>query len=63
MKLDYTLIADVVVDHIDPKDAPDFSDAFISSATYDGREMTDDELELVNEDSAYVHQKTIDQLY
>jgi len=63
MKLDYQLISDVVVDHIDPKDAPDYADAFIASATYAGREMTDDEMEVLNVDSAYVNQKTIEQVW
>ena len=63
MELNYALISDVIVAGIDTKDAPDFCDAFIESATYNGREMTWEELDVLNNDSDYVYQKTIDQLY
>ncbi len=61
--LDYSKIEDVEVDGIDGRDAPDFCDAFICSATYKGREMTEAELERLNEDSDYVYQKVIDHIY
>ena len=40
-------IQDVEVDGIDYRDYPDFCDAFLVSATYQGRELTEDELEHV----------------
>jgi hypothetical protein len=61
--LDYTKIEDVEVDGIDYRDAPDFCDAYISSATYMGREMTDDELEVLNDDGDFRYQATIDRIY
>ena len=39
--LDYAKISYVEVDGIDTADYPDFCDAFISYAEYDGRAMTD----------------------
>lgn len=40
----------LVVEGVDTKDFPDFSDAFFSAGTYeDGQELTDDELELLTE--------------
>jgi len=38
-------------------------DAFIASATYKGREMTDTELDRLNEDSDFVYQAVLDRLY
>lgn len=61
--LDYSLIADVEVDGVNTRDYPDFCDAFIASATYDGREMTEEELEVLNEDGAYVYERVIERLF
>ncbi len=63
MKLDYTLIDDIEVDGLDYKDAPDFCDAFIASATYNGRDMTEAELDALNEDSQYVYECAIERAY
>lgn len=46
-KLD--LIKDVEIDDIDMRDYPDFCDAFLVGATYKGRELTEDELEYVQD--------------
>lgn len=63
MKLDYTKIEDVEVDGIDTSDYPDFCDAYIASATYKGREMTDEELDALNKDSSYVYDRITDKIY
>ena len=62
-KLDYSLISDITFDGVDYKDYPDFCDAFINSATYMGREMTQDELEILNEDTDFVYETLIDRLH
>ena len=49
MEIDFTKISNVEVDGIDHNDYPDFVDAFIASAEYDGREMTDEELDYIND--------------
>jgi hypothetical protein len=63
LKLNYDAIEDVTFDDIDFKDSPDFSDAYIDSAWYDGREMTEEELDTLNEDGDYVYQKLMEHLY
>jgi hypothetical protein len=61
--LDYKQIKDIELDGINGWDAPDFVDAFITSATYMGREMTEDELNALNEDSDFVHEKVMEHLH
>jgi hypothetical protein len=63
IKLDYSKIDNVVVDGIDYADYPDFCDAYIASADYDGREMTDEELDLLNDDSDFVYSAVENYLY
>ena len=40
--MDESKITNVVLDGIDTNDYPDFADAYIVSADYDGREMTEE---------------------
>ena len=54
--MDYKLIDNVKVEGIDTKDYPDFCDAFIASADYDGEPMTDEQLEELNNDRDYVYE-------
>jgi hypothetical protein len=63
LKLDYSKIENVELNGIDTSDYPDFSDAYIESAEYDGRQMTDEELDILNDDSSYVYDCVIDQLF
>lgn len=46
----YAYITDVEMDGIDYRDAPDFVDAFISSALIDGQPATEAQLDALNED-------------
>ena len=62
-KLDYTKITDVEIAGLNSFDAPDYADAYISMANYDGREMTDLELDLLNEDADYVYNKALNYVY
>jgi len=54
--MDYKKINNIEVDGIDTKDYPDFCDAFISSADYYGKEMTEEQLDELNEDSDFVYE-------
>ena len=63
IKLDYSKISNVKVEGIDMADYGDFCDAYIESADYDGREMTDEELEVLTEDSQFVNEAVFAQLY
>jgi len=61
--MDYKLIDNIEVDGIDTKDYPDFSDAFIASADYDGKPMTDEQLEELNEDSDFVYESVQNHMF
>jgi len=54
--MDYKLIDNIEVDGIDTKDYPDFCDAFIASAEYNGKPMTDEQLDELNEDGGFVYE-------
>lgn len=49
LRFDLRLIDNVDVDGIDMRDYPDFCDAFIASADYEGKPMTDEQLDELNE--------------
>ena len=61
--MNYDLIDNIEIDGIDTNDYPDFCDAFISSADYNGVEMTDEQLEALNEDYDFVHDCVYNQLF
>ena len=61
--LDYSQITDIEVEDIDYRDAPDFCDAYISRATYFGREMTELELEILNNNSQFVYDTVISKIH
>ena len=46
----------VEIEELDPRDYPDFCDAFISYAeSLDGIALTEEQLEVLNQDSELVH--------
>ena len=61
--MNYDLIDNIEIDGIDTNDYPDFTDAFIASADYNGVEMTDEQLEALNEDYSFVHDCVYTQLF
>ena len=64
MNLDLSKIEDIEFDGINHNDYPDFCDAFISSATYQNRDMTEEELEVLDEEYRdWVYEKLMDYLY
>jgi hypothetical protein len=62
MKMNYKKIDNIEIDGIDTKDYPDFCDAYISSADYDGVPMTDEQLDELNEDGDYIYEHIMDYL-
>ena len=54
--MNYKLITNIEVDGIDFKDYPDFCDAFIASADYNGKPMTDEQLDELNGDSEFLYE-------
>jgi hypothetical protein len=62
-KIHNSKIDNVEVDGIDTRDYPDFCDAYISYAEYKGKEMTEAQLDRLNEDRDYVYECVQDRLY
>ena len=50
MTIDFSLIDNVVVSGIDYSDYPDFCDAYIAEADYNGEPMSDEMIEVLNYD-------------
>lgn len=50
-------VDDIVVSGVDANDHPDFVDAYIESATVDGRPLTEDELNWLNENHPEIAQE------
>jgi hypothetical protein len=61
--IDLTKVSVIEFDGIDHRDHPDYCDAYILSAEYDGREMTEEELEELNEDREFVHEQVWNHIY
>jgi hypothetical protein len=61
--IDKKQVSNIKFGGIDHGDHPDYCDAFIESADHEGREMTDEEIELLNEDRDFVLERLYDQLY
>ena len=62
-KLDHSKIDNITFDDIDYDDYPDFVDAFIGSAEYDGEPMNECQVDEINEDSDFVHEELMAYLY
>lgn len=60
--IDKEKITNICFDDIDSKDSPDYCDAYISSADYYDRPMTAEQLDEINEDSDFVHEKLMEGL-
>ena len=58
--MNYKLITNVEVDGVDIKDYPDFCDAFISSADYNGKPMTEEEIDELSDD--FVHDEVLESI-
>ena len=61
--MNYDLIDNIEIDGIDTNDYPDFCDAFIVSADYEGVNMTDAQIDPLNEDYSFVHDCVYTQLF
>jgi hypothetical protein len=61
--MNYDLIDNIEIDGIDTNDYPDFCDAFIVSAYYDGEIMTDAQIDKLNEDYDFVHDCVYNELF
>lgn len=61
--MDKSKLENVKIAKIDMKDYPDFVDAFVESASIEGRELSEEELDELNEDRDFVHQLVMEKLY
>ena len=61
--IDWKQVEDIELDGIDTRDFPDFCDAYISSATYQGRDATEEELEAMSDDGCVVNGLVHEQLF
>ncbi len=50
MKLDLRKVDNMEFDGIDFLDYPDFCDAFLVAADYDGRELSEEEIDYINDE-------------
>ncbi len=60
--MDLTKVTNIEFDGVDHRDYPDYCDAHIVSANYEGREMTEFEIEELNDDRDYVYERLMDHL-
>ena len=56
-------IYDIEVDGVDTRDYPDFCDAYIISAMYKGKPMTELELDELSQDGEFVNEAVFKQVY
>jgi hypothetical protein len=61
--MDLTKIDNIVMEDVNLTDLPDLCDAFIASADYNGKPMTESQLDEINEDSDFVHEAAHDSLH
>ena len=62
--IDISKIDNVQLDGIDTNDYPDFVDAYIVSADYDGNKMSDDMIDYINENlSEFVYECVLNELF
>ncbi len=63
IEMDYSKISNVKVEGINYNDYPDFTDAFIASADYNGEPMDDEQLDMINMDDDYVYDCIMNYIY
>ena len=61
--MDKSKVTAIEFEDVDTSDYPDFCDAFISYAELDGVEMTEDELIELNEDTDFVYNKLMENIF
>lgn len=61
--MDKKLIKSIVFEGIDYTDYPDYWDAYIVSAEYDGSPMTDEQIDEINDDTDFLYELLIEHLH
>ena len=62
-KLNYEKISNFKFAGIDYSDYPDFADVYVESADYDGEEMTENQLDNLNNDRDFVYDKFMESIF
>jgi len=63
MKFDLNYVDCIELDGVDTSDYPDFCDAFICYAEYKGVEMTEEELNELNDVEGFVYDCVMNELF
>ena len=66
IKFDINQLEDIQLGDVDPKDYPDFCDAYVESASFKGVDLTDKELDELNdsdETRSWVNAHAFESLY
>ena len=61
--IDYSKLDNVVISGVDFEDFPDFCDAYVESADYDGVPLTELELDELSQDGEFVSMTLHSQLF
>ena len=61
--MNLTKITNLTFEDIDHSDYPDYCDAFISYADYNGKPMTEEQLDEINEDSEFIYERLFEYLF
>ena len=61
--MDLNKIENIEIDGIDTADYPDFCDAYIVAAEYNGKELTDEQLDVLNDNSSFVYSCVVDLIW
>ena len=62
-KIDTSKVDNVEIEGIDTKDYPDFVDAYIAAADYNGVPMTEDQLTELNENYDFLYEAVTNSLF
>jgi hypothetical protein len=60
--MNYEKIDNIIVENIGGKDHPDYADSYILSADYNGKPMTQEQLDEINDDTDFVHRAVLKEL-
>ena len=63
MKIDFKKVEVIEVDGINHYDYPDYVDAYISEADYDGKPMSDEMLDEINDDDQFRYESVMEYLH
>ena len=63
MKIDYKKVEVVEIDGIEHGDYPDYVDAYITEAEYDGKPMTDEMIDEINDNDQFRYEAVWDYIH